>query len=240
MRCILRDVENDLLNAFGNVAAFSGTTLSMAIIRGTEIWLVNVGDSRIVLGTKEVHSPTSSSSSSSSHSSDTPEAQTSASYSQRCVAHDVTIDHKPHLPSEFSRIQSTGGRVFSIQYENGIIGPPRVWLGKHNVPGLAMSRSLGDFVVHSAGVISTPDIFHYRLNSTADSFLVVATDGIWENLNGQEVIDIAMQYNNPSDAIRAILSTSHDRWMQKENTEDDTSICLVHLSGFRSASLEKI
>jgi len=35
-------------------------------------------------------------------------------------------------------------------------GPFRVWLKQENFPGLAMSRSIGDFVATSVGVVSDP------------------------------------------------------------------------------------
>ena len=36
------------------------------------------------------------------------------------------------------------------------MGPSRVWLAHEDVPGLAMSRSLGDYVAQSVGVIPDP------------------------------------------------------------------------------------
>ena len=43
--------------------------------------------------------------------------------------------------------------------ENGIkSGPYRVWLKNENFPGLAMSRSIGDFVAGSVGCICEPGI----------------------------------------------------------------------------------
>ena len=38
----------------------------------------------------------------------------------------------------------------------------RVWLSEEDYPGLAMSRSLGDSVAESVGVIATPDTKIYR------------------------------------------------------------------------------
>ncbi len=35
-------------------------------------------------------------------------------------------------------------------------GPYRVWLKHENYPGLAMSRSIGDFVAEGVGVIPLP------------------------------------------------------------------------------------
>lgn len=50
-----------------------------------------------------------------------------------------------------ARILGAGGRVFAVSYDDGVDGPPRVWLGHMDIPGLAMSRSLGDAVAHTAG-----------------------------------------------------------------------------------------
>ena len=36
------------------------------------------------------------------------------------------------------------------------VGPNRVWLKYEDVPGIAMSRSIGDFVAGTVGVISEP------------------------------------------------------------------------------------
>ena len=36
------------------------------------------------------------------------------------------------------------------------VGPARVWLQDIQVPGLAMSRSIGDYVAQSVGVIPEP------------------------------------------------------------------------------------
>ena len=41
---------------------------------------------------------------------------------------------------------------------NQPIGPNRVWLLNDNIPGLAMSRSFGDRLAASVGVVSEPGI----------------------------------------------------------------------------------
>jgi hypothetical protein len=51
-----------------------------------------------------------------------------------------------------------GGRIeaFKDQLTGEDMGPKRVWLLKEDVPGLAMSRSIGDYVAQTVGVISEP------------------------------------------------------------------------------------
>jgi len=62
------------------------------------------------------------------------------------------LDHKPELPEEKKRIIESGGRVDTYYDYNGQpMGPYRVWMKEQNIPGLAMSRSLGDLVAASVG-----------------------------------------------------------------------------------------
>jgi serine/threonine protein phosphatase PrpC len=68
----------------------------------------------------------------------------------------LSRDHKPEIKEETQRINKCGGRVERYS-ENGVkSGPFRVWLKNENFPGLAMSRSVGDFVAESVGVICEP------------------------------------------------------------------------------------
>lgn len=61
------------------------------------------------------------------------------------------------MPTEKRRIEAHGGRVEPyIDFDGSNLGPSRVWLKDADVPGLAMSRSFGDKVAASCGVISEP------------------------------------------------------------------------------------
>ena len=78
------------------------------------------------------------------------------------------------------------GRIESFKDSNGgPVGPMRVWLKNDDTPGLAMSRSLGDFVAESIGVISTPDTKIYRRQYDKDVALVVCSDGVIEFLSNE-------------------------------------------------------
>ena len=122
--------------------------------------------------------------------------------------------------------------MFSVRYADGVVGPPRVWLGQANVPGLAMSRSIGDFVVHTAGVVSTPDISEMELDSDSDCMLIVATDGLWDQLSNSEAVNIASNYSNPGEAVGALVEEARRRWLEREKNVDDITVCVVYLQGF--------
>jgi serine/threonine protein phosphatase PrpC len=110
---------------------FSGATSVLVLILDDKIICANAGDSRAILVVD-------------SHEAD----------DVKIIA--LSRDHKPELKEESARISKSGGRVERYT-ENGIkSGPFRVWLKNENFPGLAMSRSIGDFVAESVGVICEP------------------------------------------------------------------------------------
>ena len=59
-----------------------------------------------------------------------------------------------------------------------------------DLPGLAMSRSLSDDVVHRAGVISEPDIRIHEIDIEHDLFIVWASDGVFEFLDNLYVAKV--------------------------------------------------
>jgi serine/threonine protein phosphatase PrpC len=73
------------------------------------------------------------------------------------------------------------------------VGPARVWLPEFDVPGLAMSRSLGDYVAQSVGVTPEPEFNIYDINQN-DRIIIIASDGVWEFLSNEKVGAIALQY----------------------------------------------
>ena len=143
---------------------FSGTTCVVGILRGSELHVCNIGDSRVFLAVRD--------------------AGTGA-----LTPMPISRDHKPEIPEERARIVAHGGRVHSVTYADGEEGPQRVWLADVDIPGLAMSRSLGDVVAHSAGVVSTPETHTLRL-LPAHAFLVWGSDGLFEFLSNAEVLEI--------------------------------------------------
>ncbi|GAX10411.1 hypothetical protein FisN_21Lh106 [Fistulifera solaris] len=201
-------VERNLLRNYRIDSEFSGTTLSMAIVRGNTVTGVNIGDSRVILGKQE---------------------------GGNLTYQEITYDHKPDSPAEKERILACGGRVFAVEYDDGIDGPPRVWLGNMDIPGLAMSRSLGDVVAHSAGVISDPEFTEFELNPETDKFLVVATDGLWEFVDNQETVEFVDSQPGPTDAVDVLVTEAATRWMHEEQVIDDTTIIVANLFGYKSS-----
>lgn len=122
--------------------------------------------------------------------------------------------------------------MFAVEYDDGVDGPARVWLGHMDVPGLAMSRSLGDAVAHTAGVSSEPEFVSYDF-SPNDLVLIMASDGLWEFMSDQEVVDLTVATSEPRFAVDKLISESNERWMKEEQVIDDTTVCVAFLGNFK-------
>ena len=181
---------------------YSGSTLTCVLIRGAWLVTANLGDSRAELG-----------------------------HTRRGWAlHELTRDHKPDLPEEESRIRSCGGRVEPIRDALGRpVSVSRVWLAAQNVPGLAMSRSVGDKLAASVGVISEPEFTHYSLQSH-DKFLILATDGLWEFVTSHEAVNIvrnAWETTTVDDACDWLVDTAVSRWTRLGSSVDDITVLVI-------------
>ena len=97
---------------------------------------------------------------------------------------ELSFDHKPYNPKEKERIEKAGGQV-KFNRVNG---------------DLAVSRALGDFVykrcatadAKEQAVTAFPEVIT-ETRSSADEFIVLACDGIWDVMSSQEVVDKVRQ-----------------------------------------------
>jgi serine/threonine protein phosphatase PrpC len=181
----------------------SGTTAVVGCVRGNDLFVANVGDSRAIVCSRAADG-------------------TIQSYA-------VSEDHKPDLPTEKQRIESCGGRVIVTSFDDGTTGPARVFLADIDIPGLAMSRSMGDLVAHSAGVSSEPDSIHFPIASER-CWVVFASDGLWEFLSNDEVAKIVVAAESPAKAVDVLIEESAARWMKNESVIDDTTVIIIELS----------
>lgn len=140
------------------------------------------------------------------------------------VAVDLSRDHKPDDPEEMARVVACGGRVFEW-------GVPRVWLRDVDMPGLAMARSFGDLAAETVGVFAEPELSEVELSS-ADKFGIWASDGVWEFMTSQEVVDIVAAHasKGPQACAEAVVTESTKRWNQEEDVVDDTTIVITFFS----------
>ena len=108
---------------------------------------------------------------------------------QEWISINLTRDHKPNELDEAERILKNHGIIHPFKEDNNeFVGPQRVWTEADEVPGLAMTRSFGDQVAATVGVICIPEIKEYKFDK-GDSFFILASDGLWEFIESKEVLD---------------------------------------------------
>ena len=186
-------------------SSFSGSTCVSLLFTPTRICCINVGDSRCIIGKFD-------------------------GYDWKSKV--LSRDHKPSEPDEMNRIFKSGGRVESFRDNFGnFVGPERVWDRHCDGPGLAMSRSFGDEIAHKIGVIVDPEIMEYFFLKE-DKFIILGSDGIWEFISNDEVVEIVKDYyleNNIEGAIEYLYNESSKRWIMEEGVIDDITIIIIFL-----------
>jgi len=109
----------------------------------------------------------------------------------------LSCDHKPSRPDEQRRIEKAGGFVMHL-------GVPRV----NGV--LAVSRALGDAELKAL----VPSQAEYRTvpRSNTHKFAALATDGVWDVLSNQEVVDmIAESWDEEGHGARRVCHEAYNR-----------------------------
>ena len=198
-------IVNNMLVANENInSLFSGTTCVSVIFTPERLIVPNIGDSRAVLARFD---------------------RDSGKYK----AIELSRDHKPTEKDEAKRIYENDGRIQPFTEDGEFVGPQRVWIKEEEVPGLAMTRSFGDRVAATVGVMSEPEIKEFDFNEN-DKYMIIASDGIWEFISSQECVDIIQKYYESNDlkgCCEYLYEESSKRWLKEEEVIDDTTLILV-------------
>lgn len=141
----------------------------------------------------------------------------------------ISKDHKPNLPEEQIRIENSGGRVSRLQnFAN--MGPFRVWVKNEDAPGLAMSRSFGDFLAKSVGVICEPDFFEIDLIEKKVRSVIIASDGLFEFLSNESISSLVSPYLKSNDcggAVKKLTEEAFRAWTKDGVICDDITIIVL-------------
>jgi len=193
-------VDNEEINSL-----FSGSTCVSVIYTPEKLIVPNIGDSRAVLGrliNKE---------------------------NNEYKAINLSRDHKPTEKDEAQRIIENNGRIKPFTEDGEFVGPERVWIMEEEVPGLAMTRSFGDRVAATVGVMSEPEIKEFDFDEN-DKFMIIASDGIWEFISSQECVNMIKDFYDKNDlkgCCEFLYQESSKRWLKEEEVIDDTTLILV-------------
>jgi len=137
-------------------------------------------------------------------------------------------DHKPTRIDEKKRIERAGGLVLQVRgcWRVAASTNPNSMskAARREYQGLAMTRSFGDLYFKQPTMLSIaePEIQIIPLTDK-DLFVVLATDGIYDVLPNQEVVDLALRHwDNPEEAAKNIIRTAY-----KRGGEDNLTVLVV-------------
>lgn len=199
--------------------AFSGTTATCCWLDGLELFCAWVGDSRCVLARRKRTAANISNCAQRDSKCDT----------DYVVAVDLSWDQKPVRKDEKKRVRAAGGRVTRWQAGSG---PQRVWLPEEWLPGLAMTRSIGDTILSKHGVIAQPELTVTKIGGS-EEFYILASDGVWEFMSSEEVVDFVWRQKSggvgADQAAKNLVAEAVRRWTEREMVVDDTTAIVVYL-----------
>lgn len=182
----------------------SGSTLCLVIVSGPQIVCANIGDSRCIIG----------------------------KLTEIWGYEVLSIDHKPTVYDEAQRIEQAGGLVSVVpNVRNKTQGMLRVWTDDPDIPGLAMTRSIGDKIMKNIDVIDRCDIIKYRVTNE-DKFIILATDGVWDVISNEEAVRIVARYwkeGKSELACKSLADAATRKWEDCGSRVDDISLVIVFL-----------
>ena len=186
--------------------SLSGTTSISVYLHGNtnRITVSNVGDSRTIIGrqTSEVENGSSSTGGAlkafALSRDQTPYRRDERVRIRRAGGRVLSLDQieglEPIREDEKERdeqaLKNDGGEDIILGEEIDESGdPPRVWSPNGDYPGTAFTRSIGDAIAEELGVHADPEMLSREL-TPEDRIIVIASDGVFEFLTNQSVIDI--------------------------------------------------
>ncbi|XP_042014680.1 putative protein phosphatase 2C 76 isoform X4 [Salvia splendens] len=117
--------------------------------------------------------------------------------SKQVYVEELTRDHHPDREDEKTRIEAAGGFItrYGVPRVNGI---------------LALSRAIGDVYFKRFGVTAEAEVTSWKAFTSENSYLVVASDGVFETLTPKDVCRLLHNEGSsslPERIIRRALET---------------------------------
>ncbi|KAL4434456.1 hypothetical protein ABPG75_000897 [Micractinium tetrahymenae] len=135
----------------------------------------------------------------------------------------LTRDHTADLPDERARVAAAGGAC-SMRAGSWRVGEA----------GLQVTRSIGDADLKAQGVSAEAETAELAL-SPADSFLIVATDGLWDKISNDEAVALVHDtVKHPAMCAQRLVTEALARGGA------DNVACLVALLSTGGATAERV
>jgi len=182
---------------------FSGTTCVLVFIIKENIICSNIGDSRAILIKEE---------------------------KGKYYYENLSYDHKPNKEEERKRIEKSGGEIHPcLDTEDDDV--LRVWIkGDNNIPGIAVSRTIGDSVSKDIGVTYVADIIEKKIDNKY-CYIIVGSDGIWDFIENQRIVNLSKNFyekNETKQMCDMIVKEAVNAWRLETIDRDDIT-CITFI-----------
>lgn len=127
---------------------------------------------------------------------------------------------------ETNRILQAGGKIARCGNQEDFVGPLRAFFPYSMIPGLAMSRSVGDTMSKKIGIISEPSIIVYTLDKD-DQFVFLCSDGLTEFISPDQILAAFQEDVSLEGRCKGLTAKAQEKWMQEEHQSSDDITCLV-------------
>jgi len=84
-------------------------------------------------------------------------------------------------------------------------------------------------------VFAEPEVISKQLNSSHPC-LIVASDGVWEFLTSQSVVDMVSKFDDPQEACLSVVAESYRLWLAHETRTDDITMMVIQFQGLADAA----
>jgi serine/threonine protein phosphatase PrpC len=197
-------ISNGLASTATDIV-FSGSTMLSVLISGSTLVCANVGNCRAFVGREE----------------------------EKWTAVPLNAEHTVQNRKERERMLANNARIAVECDENGqTIGVEKIYMGNQDVPGLEITRSIGDKIGKFIGMISTPEIKTYGLQPE-DKFVIIGTTGLWKVMTGTEAICIvrySWESNKIEQSCEDLISEADRRWKASGSDKEDITAVVVYLN----------
>lgn len=183
---------------------YSGSTFNAALIWNETVYCCNVGDSRLIMLKGD-------------------------------TVMQLSEDHKPDNATERARIESQNGIVGrSLDPAGNHFGPLRVWAKGEDLPGLSLSRTVGDQAFQNIGITWKPSFVIHQLGKEKKLIYVLGSDGLFEVLSNLKILTILERFwegRRVEEACDALMEAALRQWRELRYDSIDDITFTVMFSG---------
>jgi len=195
---------------------WSGAVCNAVILFNSRLYVANLGDCRAVLAKRRPGSP-----------SRLPDRH-----------YQLSDDHRPNREAEKQRIEQAGGFISKDQRVNGQLLFSRSFGDRefkyvpdreqrmHKIPALKHNKS--KMCTDKPLVSYEPEIKVYHVDPNLDSYMIIASDGLWDVISSKRVVALFNQYMSKYKTLEEVAHAL-EREARQKGSMDDVTIIIVLL-----------